>query len=391
MRRLVLTLLLTSSVIGSSNKSQPSLFEASSEELDSFSPQRISRKRQRQTTSAAPPLSLFDEEVAAPNVCDTEPEWDVTETKPKARKKKWGSRSLGAAAMHQARTLKREVKLYTSSTWESSLLLATWPDDQIPADKLVNKIVEGVRMFERSLDVTKNTSEHRVLLRKLWSKMSEKDARSKIKALYLLHRILSSLPPDDAIVLRKFMEKMSREFCKKTHSKYFNEQVLLAASTGGLEAFLPAYSKYVWKRARTFSGGFEELKVKALQWEHLIAVLIKGQKLVDVLLACSVPVEEETELAVLCMQVLREDAFSLMALLYKRLCFAREQLSSPSFYSSADLQAVTNCIEKMCTWYVERRELVLEYCDNVHHILEVWSFTSKSNVTDIPAPSWSSD
>lgn len=48
----------------------------------------------------------------------------------------------------------------------------------------------------------------RVLLRKLWAKMSEPDWRTVSKAVYLLHSILQQLSTEDHAVLKLFLGKV---------------------------------------------------------------------------------------------------------------------------------------------------------------------------------------
>jgi hypothetical protein len=60
-----------------------------------------------------------------------------------------------SAATGASRQLQRSVKMMTSGTWESALLRATWPDDALPDQQLVEQIVSGVAHFKRDMDVTK--------------------------------------------------------------------------------------------------------------------------------------------------------------------------------------------------------------------------------------------
>ncbi|CAN0354552.1 unnamed protein product, partial [Phaeothamnion confervicola] len=127
------------------------------------------------------------------------------------------------------RRFTREVKVWSSGSWEAVLLKATWPDDHPPDDATVGAILHGVRRFETgagAADVTRRSAPHRVLLHKLWSRMAERDHRTVLKALHLLHRILQELPPADEAVLRKFLSKMRRERAKKTGGPYFDPDVL---------------------------------------------------------------------------------------------------------------------------------------------------------------------
>ena len=60
--------------------------------------------------------------------------------------------------------------------------------------------------------------------------------------------------------------KMTREFCKKTKSKYFETPKLdmrLSAETMHLGDFIPRYAEYVFKRAKVFTSSFEEVRMVA--------------------------------------------------------------------------------------------------------------------------------
>ncbi|CAN0285699.1 unnamed protein product, partial [Ectocarpus sp. 13 AM-2016] len=114
-----------------------------------------------------------------------------------------------------------QVKLVVSGSWESALLKVTWPDDLPPDETLVLSMVDAVKTFKKDRDVTKNSAEHRVLLRKLWAKMSEPDWRTVSKAVYLFHSILRDLPVEHHAILKIFLGKMSREWDKKTACRYF--------------------------------------------------------------------------------------------------------------------------------------------------------------------------
>jgi hypothetical protein len=62
---------------------------------------------------------------------------------------------------------------------------------------------------------------YRVTLRKIWNKISEPDVRTKLKALYVLHTILRYSDPEDAMIFKRLMDKMSKEYCRKSKNYYF--------------------------------------------------------------------------------------------------------------------------------------------------------------------------
>lgn len=92
--------------------------------------------------------------------------------------------------------LYREVKGLTSSELEQVMLKATRPDDNAVKGKHVERLV-GV-----SYQISPRYDLYDAVLRKLWSKMAEKDWRTTIKALYILHRFSADGAPGHASALK---------------------------------------------------------------------------------------------------------------------------------------------------------------------------------------------
>jgi hypothetical protein len=76
----------------------------------------------------------------------------------------------------------REIKGLTSSELEQVMLKATRPDDSPVKSKHVERLVGVTYQISARYDI------YDAVLRKLWKKMVEADWRTKIKALYILHR-----------------------------------------------------------------------------------------------------------------------------------------------------------------------------------------------------------
>lgn len=76
----------------------------------------------------------------------------------------------------------REIKGLTSSELEQVMLKATRPDDSPVKSKHVERLVGVTYQISARYDI------YDAVLRKLWKKMVEVDWRTKIKALYILHR-----------------------------------------------------------------------------------------------------------------------------------------------------------------------------------------------------------
>lgn len=92
--------------------------------------------------------------------------------------------------------LYREVKGLTSSELEQVMLKATRPDDSPVKGKHVERLVGVTYQISSRYDI------YDAVLRKLWGKMAEKDWRTKVKALYILHRFAADGSPDHAAALK---------------------------------------------------------------------------------------------------------------------------------------------------------------------------------------------
>ena len=92
--------------------------------------------------------------------------------------------------------LYREVKGLTSSELEQVMLKATRPDDTAVKGKHVERLVGVTYQISARYDI------YDAVLRKLWAKMAEKDWRTTIKALYILHRFSADGAPDHAPSLK---------------------------------------------------------------------------------------------------------------------------------------------------------------------------------------------
>lgn len=119
----------------------------------------------------------------------------------------------------------REVKGLTSSELEQVMLKATRPDDTPVKGKHVERLVGVTYQISIRYDV------YDAVLRKLWSKMAERDWRTKTKALYILHRFAADGAPEHQASLKARLREMRRTVDPKRKDKYFNSKTLLAGDT----------------------------------------------------------------------------------------------------------------------------------------------------------------
>lgn len=151
----------------------------------------------------------------------------------------------------------REIKGLTSSELEQVLLKATRPDDSAVKGKHVERLVSVTYQISSRYDI------YDAVLRKLWSKMAEKDWRTKVKSLYILHRFSADGSPDHAAALKARLRELRRTRDPKRKDKYFNSKQLLAGESKPenmkYRAFMSRYAHYVILRAQCFGGMFDEI------------------------------------------------------------------------------------------------------------------------------------
>jgi hypothetical protein len=151
----------------------------------------------------------------------------------------------------------REVKGLTSSELEQVMLKATRPDDTPVKGKHVERLVGVTYQISPRYDI------YDAVLRKLWGKMAEKDWRTTIKSLYILHRFSADGAPEHAAALKARLRELRRTRDPKRKDKYFNSKQLLAGESNPenikFRAFMSRYAHYVLLRAQCFGGLFDEI------------------------------------------------------------------------------------------------------------------------------------
>ncbi|CAB9502967.1 expressed unknown protein [Seminavis robusta] len=156
--------------------------------------------------------------------------------------------------------LYREVKGLTSSELEQVMLKATRPDDTPVKGKHVERLVGVTYQISPRYDI------YDAVLRKLWGKMAEKDWRTTIKALYILHRFSADGAPEHAQALKARLRELRRTKDPKRKDKYFNSKQMLAGDSKPenikYRAFMARYSHFVLLRAQCFGGIFDEISQK---------------------------------------------------------------------------------------------------------------------------------
>eukprot|EP00751_Fragilariopsis_kerguelensis_P001534 CAMPEP_0170819790 /NCGR_PEP_ID=MMETSP0733-20121128/41858_1 /TAXON_ID=186038 /ORGANISM="Fragilariopsis kerguelensis, Strain L26-C5" /LENGTH=617 /DNA_ID=CAMNT_0011180795 /DNA_START=199 /DNA_END=2052 /DNA_ORIENTATION=+ len=153
--------------------------------------------------------------------------------------------------------LYRDVKGLTSSELEQVMLKATRPDDTPVKGKHAERLVGVTYQISGRYDI------YDAVLRKLWAKMAEKDWRTTIKALYILHRFSADGSPEHALALKARVRELRRTRDPKRKGKFFSSKLLQAGDdkpeTAKYRAFMGRYAHYVLLRAQCLGGMFDEI------------------------------------------------------------------------------------------------------------------------------------
>jgi hypothetical protein len=240
------------------------------------------------------------------------------------------------------------------------MLKATQPNDTPVKGKHVERLVGVTYQISGRYDI------YDAVLRKLWGKMVEKDWRTNIKALYILHRFSADGAPGHQAALKARLRELRRTRDPKRKEKYFNSKQLLSGdatpATMTFRAFLGRYAHYVLLRAQCFGGIFTEIGVEpttndskskkpqptkvitstCLKNEHLEA----AQMLLKAGLACAMKADEECENTAIALERVVSDLIGLTTAVAKAL---NNALKSSDYDDVMD----RDLVKKWCEFYSE--------------------------------------
>jgi hypothetical protein len=102
------------------------------------------------------------------------------------------------------------------------MLKATRPDDTPVKSKHVERLVGVTYQISGKYDI------YDAVLRKLWNKMAEKDLRTKMKSVYVLHRFSVDGGPEHQEALKQRLRALRKtKDPKRAGSRYFDSKVLM--------------------------------------------------------------------------------------------------------------------------------------------------------------------
>jgi len=303
----------------------------------------------------------------------------------------------------------REVKGLTSSELEQVMLKATRPDETPVKTKHVERLVGVTYQISGKYDI------YDAVLRKLWNKMAEKDMRTKLKSVYVLHRFAVDGGPEHQEALKQRLRALRKTKDPKRSSggrggtRYFDSKVLIGQDTdpenSGFRAFLSRYAHYVLTRAQTFGGVFNEISLASappppapsskkgrsksrgsappsskpknppLCEEHLKF----AQMVLKAGLACTLHDGEDSESTAMCVERVASDLMGLTAAVAVAL---KRELKSQSIPEDSE-----DLIKQWCEFYSQ--ELLPDtkkFCKKVTGKLDAYGLYLPSRIRDSLSP-----
>jgi hypothetical protein len=127
----------------------------------------------------------------------------------------------GTAAVDMLSRLNRDATAYFSSDFEALLLQMTSPTGSMTSQGDIDRFVATTKSYVRNGDLLSQSNTYRVTLRKLWAKITERDYRTELKALYALHTLLRTCSARDGKIYHDLVWRLSREYSKKSGSRHF--------------------------------------------------------------------------------------------------------------------------------------------------------------------------
>jgi hypothetical protein len=132
----------------------------------------------------------------------------------------------------------REMKGLTSSELEQVMLKATRPDNEPVKSKHVERLVGVTYQISGKYDI------YDAVLRKLWNKMAERDIRTKLKSVYVLHRFSVDGGPEHQEALKQRLRALRKTKDPKRSTggrggtRYFDSKVLIGVDNDVSSDFL---------------------------------------------------------------------------------------------------------------------------------------------------------
>ncbi|CAM9308243.1 unnamed protein product, partial [Ectocarpus fasciculatus] len=164
-------------------------------------------------------------------------------------------------ARQRASVAYREAKSLMSSEMEGVVLKATRPDDLPVKPKHLEALMRP------TVEMPKEFNVYLPVVRKLWSKMADKEWRVSAKALYILHRFAADGSTEHASNLKESVAVLRTHHDSRRKVNYFDMDTICdvkAPSWSGedvapMAEFLQVYADFVLRRTTQFGPGFAEL------------------------------------------------------------------------------------------------------------------------------------
>lgn len=206
-------------------------------------------------------------------------------------------RNKAAAAREEAQgklvEWRKIAKCKTSSQYERYMLQLTWPDDNAVEDSFISDVIHYLDTSDDYYGVTDKKNPFRRTLLKLYKRMRERDHRTVIKAMFILHQLAHGLNPEAATRLAQHTKRIRREYDPKSpREKFFSVDRVVDVSPVGepFVSFIEAYYGFTLKRIQFAEGGLkrvsEALTDEATSDKAAIKLLARTSAVIEASIQC---------------------------------------------------------------------------------------------------------
>lgn len=265
-------------------------------------------------------------------------------------------------AKGRARGLLREAKGMFSSDWESAFLKATRPDDDPAKSKHVLALVALVDDF--TVYSSPSYDPYRPMLHKVWSRLIEGDARTALKAAFILHSVSHQCSSENHQALVKALRQLSRERSKKSDSLYFAKSHVVVSDEAEATAPLVAFARHYWDfvswRFSCFGKSYDELRALDGQTpvEQALATLKKAQGVLSRAMRCSLGAAHETDLTASCLELTLKDFREAWALFGEQLVVVARSLREGGKGKGLSTSAGSHraVLQRLCQFHLDHAD-----------------------------------
>ncbi|CAM9316838.1 unnamed protein product [Scytosiphon promiscuus] len=274
-------------------------------------------------------------------------------------------------ARQRASSAYREAKSLMSSEMEGVVLKATRPDDLPVKPKHLEALMRPTAEMPKEFNV------YLPVVRKLWSKMADKEWRVSAKALYIVHRFAADGSIEHATNLKESVAVLRTHHDSKRKVHYFDMDTICdvkapswsVEDVAPMKEFLRGYAEFVLRRTTQFGPDFRELLDTFAMLEGQGEIITAVEGLVSAgWKCCQLRNEQEGAISVAATLQVAQDVRDVVEVCAAQLEYLARELQAGSVYPSE--------VDRWYTFLYSNRETVEALIGRANALAEKHKLTS---------------